>query len=245
MRAMVVPRWGEVSALREVAEPEAGPGEAVMKVRSAGVRITLLNIRSGLFGGTTPRIMGHELSGDIVAVGDGVTNVKTGDRCAVYFYLTCGHCRRCRGGRETLCEKFGGYVGVHCDGGFADLVRLPSGNFLPIPAGLDYEAAAIAADAVNTNWHCMRERARINPHDQVLLIGAGCGVDIHGVQTEKIITGSRHSTRAEFMETMEIMARGIVKPVIGMRRHFTELEDIFRAITDQTLSGRGALTYDS
>jgi len=173
MRAMVVPRWGEVSALREVAEPEAGPGEAVMKVRSAGVGLTLLNMRSGRFGGSTPRIMGHELSGDIVAVGDGVTNVKTGDRCAVYFYLTCGYCRRCRGGRETLCEKFGGYVGVHCDGGFADLVRLPSGNFLPMPAGLDYEAAAIAADAVNTNWHCMRERARINAHDQVLLIGAG------------------------------------------------------------------------
>ena len=155
MRAMVVPRWGEVSALREVAEPEAGSGDAVMKVRSAGVGLTLLNMRSGRFGGSTPRIMGHELSGDIVAVGDGVTNVKPGDRCAVYFYLTCGHCRRCRGGRETLCEKFGGYVGVHCDGGFADLVRLPSGNFLPIPAGLDYEAAAIAADAVNTNWHCI------------------------------------------------------------------------------------------
>jgi D-arabinose 1-dehydrogenase-like Zn-dependent alcohol dehydrogenase len=103
MRAMVVPRWGEVSALREVAEPKAGPGEAVMKVRSAGVGLTLLNMRSGRFGGSTPRIMGHELSGDIVAVGDGVTNVKPGDRCAVYFYLTCGHCRRCRGGRETLC----------------------------------------------------------------------------------------------------------------------------------------------
>ncbi len=65
------------------------------------------------------------------------------------------------------------------------------------------------------------------------------------MQTETVITGSRHSTRAEFMETMEVMARGIVKPVIGMRRHFTELEDIFRAITDQTLSGRGALTYDN
>src|SRR6266511_5677406 len=90
MRAMVVPRWGEVSALREVAEPEAGPGEAVMKVRSAGVGLTLLNMRSGRFGGSTPRIMGHELSGDIVAVGDGVTNVKTGDRCAVYFYSPAG-----------------------------------------------------------------------------------------------------------------------------------------------------------
>src|SRR5258708_5672927 len=228
MRAMVVPRWGEVSALREVAEPEAGPGDAVMKVRSAGVGLTLLNMRSGRFGGSTPRIMGHELSGDIVAVGDGVTNVKTGDRCAVYFYLTCGHCRRCRGGRETLCEEFGGYVGVHCDGGFADLVRLPSGNFLPIPAGLDYEAAAIAADAVNTNWHCMRERARINPHDQVLLIGAGGGVGIHGVQIAKLF-GAR------------VIAADISDDKLALARRWGADETInVRAVDDLSAAVRAA-----
>jgi propanol-preferring alcohol dehydrogenase len=338
---MVVPTWGEPSVLRQVPEPKAGPGDAVMKVRAAGVGLTLLNMRTGRFGGSTPRIMGHELAGDIVAVGDGVTNVKVGDRCAVYFYLNCGHCRRCRGGRETLCENFGGFVGVARDGGFADLVCLPAGNFLPVPKELDYEAAAIAADAVNTNWHCMKERARIDAHDHVLLIGAGGGVGIHGVQvaklfgarviaadvsedklalakqwgadevlnvpagelavavrkltdgrgvdavvdynghgdtfqaavdslavagravaiggfpenfhfdtrqlvsTEKVITGSRHSTRAEFIETMDIMARGLVKPVVGARRHFTEVEDLFSAIVDKTLLGRGALTYDN
>jgi alcohol dehydrogenase, propanol-preferring len=129
--------------------------------------------------------MGHELGGDIVAVGEGVTNVRAGDRVAVYFYLVCGYCRWCRGGRETLCENFGGYVGVHRDGGFAEFVSLPSENYLKIPDGLDYEAAAVAADAVNTNWHCMRERARINPHDNVLLIGAGGGLGVHGVQVAK------------------------------------------------------------
>ena len=96
-------------------------------------------MRSGRFGGTTPRIMGHELAGDIVAVGKGVTNVKIGDRAAVYFYLVCGHCRWCRGGRETLCENFGGYVGVYRDGGLAEFVALPSGNYLKIPDALDYE----------------------------------------------------------------------------------------------------------
>lgn len=341
MRAMVVPRWGDASQLEERPEPRPGPGEALMKVRAAGVGLTLLNMRSGRSGGTTPRIMGHELGGDIVEVGEGVTNVKAGDRCSVYFYLVCGQCRWCRGGRETLCENHGGYVGVHRDGGFADYVCLPAGNFLPIPEGLDYEAAAIAADAVNTNWHCMRERARVNPHDTVLLIGAGGGVGIHGVQVAKlfgarviaadvsdeklalaqqwgadetinvseaqdvaaevrrltggrgvdaavdyagngssfqsaidslatagraviigvgqgevrftassliggeyVITGSRHSTRAEFIETLEIMARGLVKPVVGSRVHFTEVESIFGAITERTLLGRGALTYE-
>jgi len=313
----------------------------VMKVRAAGVGLTLLNMRTGSFGGSAPRIMGHELGGDIVEVGSSVTDLAVGDRCAVYFYLTCGRCRWCRGGRETLCERFGGFVGAQRDGGFAEYVCLPAENFLHIPQGLSYEAAAMATDAVNTNWHCMRERAKINPHDNVLMIGAGGGVGIHGVQvaklfgariiavdvsdeklalarqwgadevinvrshpdvaaeakrltdgkgvdaaidyvghgatfqaaydslatggraviigvgkgdisinprammiSEKIVTGSRHSTRTELIETMEVMARGIVQPVVGMRAPFTEIEGIFDAIKNETLLGRGALTYE-
>ena len=341
MRAMVVGKWGEGFKLEERLDPQPAPGEAVMKVRAAGVGLTLVTMRTGIFGGTAPRIMGHELGGDIIAVGDGVENVKIGQRCAVYFYLNCGHCRWCRNGRETLCENHGGYVGVHRDGGYAEFVSLPSENFLPIPDNLDYEGAAIAADAVNTPWHCMRERAQINPHDDVMLVGAGGGVGIHGVQvakifgarviavditeeklelaskwgadeivnfraiedlaaeakrltdgkgvdaaidfvgkpetfqacidglavggravvigaqpgdvkvnpvnlviTEQIVTGSRHSTRAELIETMNIMARGLVTPVVGKRLHFTEVEELFQDLQDEKLLGRGALTYD-
>ena len=343
MRAMVARSWNEPFQLEERPEPQPGPGEAVMKVRAAGVGLTLLVMRSGVFGGQAPRVMGHELAGDIVAVGAGVTNVRVGDRCAVYFYLTCGYCRRCRSGRETLCENHGGFVGVHVDGGFADYVSLPAGNFLPLPEQLSYEAAAIGADAVNTNWHCMRERARINPHDDVLLVGAGGGVGIHGVQVakafgarviaadisaeklefartwgaddvinvrevpdlaavvreltdgkgadaavdyvgrdetlqgcidslatdgravavgtrpegnaatvgsvdlvlnEKTVTGSRHSSRGELMETLDIMARGTVRPAIGRRVHFTEVESLLDDIAEERLLGRGALTYD-
>ncbi len=340
MKAMVLHSADQACRLEERPEPRPGLGEAVMRVRAAGVGLTLVNIRLGRMGGSLPRVMGHELAGEIVEVGEGVSELSVGDRCAVYFYLTCGRCRWCRGGRETLCEKFAGYVGVHRDGGFADYVCLPAENFLPIPDGLDDEAAAIAADAVNTNWHCMRERARINPHDTVLLIGAGGGVGIHGVQvaklfgarviaadisdekldlarrwgadeainvravddvagevnrltdgrgadaavdyvghgetfttaidslatsgravvigvgtgdasfnptrllrSERIITGSRHSTRTELIETMELMARGLVEPVIGMRVPFTEVETVFDALGRETLLGRGALTY--
>ena len=341
MRAMVVGKWGEAFKIEDRPDPQPAPGEAVLKVRAAGVGLTLVTMRTGIFGGTTPRIMGHELGGDIIAVGDGVENVKIGQRCAVYFYLNCGHCRWCRNGRETLCENHGGYVGVHRDGGYAEFVSLPAENFLPIPDNLDYEGAAIAADAVNTPWHCMRERAQINPHDDVMLIGAGGGVGIHGVQvakvfgarviavdiseeklelaskwgadeivnfraiedlaveakrltdgkgvdaaidfvgkpetfqacidglavggravvigaqpgdvkinpvnlviTEQIVTGSRHSTRAELIETMNIMARGLVTPVVGKRLHFTEVGELFEDLKEEKLLGRGALTYD-
>mgnify|MGYP003342899721 CR=1 FL=1 len=121
----------------------------MLKVRAAGVGLTLLNMRNGSFGGEAPRIMGHELGGDIVEVGSDVTELKVGDRCAVYFYLTCHRCRWCRGGRETLCEAFKGFVGVHRDGGYAEYVSLPVENFLHIPTGLSYEAAAMATEPSN------------------------------------------------------------------------------------------------
>src|ERR1700733_12480138 len=102
VRAAIVRNWGETFNIEECPVPQPTAGEALLKVRAGGGGLTLLNMRSGRFGGTTPRIMGHEIGGDIVAVGDGVTNVKVGDRATVYFYLVCGQCRWCRRGRETL-----------------------------------------------------------------------------------------------------------------------------------------------
>ncbi len=189
MRAMVIDEWGGPFTVQERPDPVPGPGEAVMKVRSAGVGLTLAHMRKGVFGGTAPRIMGHELAGDISAVGEGVSNVSVGDRCGVYFYLNCGFCKWCRGARETLCENWRGYVGVHIDGGWADYVKLPAENFVPLPDGLDYEAAAIACDAVCTPWHCIKERAQVKPLDTVLIIGAGGGVGIHCVQMAKLFGG--------------------------------------------------------
>jgi propanol-preferring alcohol dehydrogenase len=68
MKAMVVPQWGEKSVLMNRPDPKPSPREAVMRVRAAGVGLTLLNMRNGSFGGEAPRIMGHELAGDIVEV---------------------------------------------------------------------------------------------------------------------------------------------------------------------------------
>ena len=82
---------------------------------------------------------------------------------------------------------------------------------------------------------------------RAVIVGVGKGdisIDPRSLMlTEKIVTGSRHSTRNELIETMEVMARGLVKPVIGMTKPFTEIESIFDAIKDETLLGRGSLTY--
>jgi D-arabinose 1-dehydrogenase-like Zn-dependent alcohol dehydrogenase len=83
---------------------------------------------------------------------------------------------------------------------------------------------------------------------RAVIVGAGRGsvtFDPLGlILHEQIITGSRHSTRAEFIETMNIMARGLVKPVIGKRVHFTEVETLLDDLKNQRLLGRGAATYE-
>ena len=186
MRAMVLHGWGERLQAETRPVPQPGPGEALLRVRAAGVGLTLSHIKAGRFGGSVPRIIGHEVAGDIVRVGPGVAESRIGERCLVYFYLNCGDCRFCRANRETLCERHRGLVGVAVDGGYADYLCLPAENFIPIPDALSYDAAAVTADAICTPWHCFTKRAPITPLDDVLILGAGGGVGVHGVAMAKL-----------------------------------------------------------
>jgi len=186
MRAMVLREWGGRLLLEERPVPDPGPGEALLRVRSAGVGLTLSHIKAGRFGGSVPRIIGHEVAGDIVQVGPGVPEERIGERCLVYFYLNCGNCRFCLANRETLCLRHKGLVGVVTDGGYAGYLSLPARNFIPIPPELDYADAAVTADAICTPWHCFTKRAPITPLDDVLIVGAGGGVGVHGVAMAKL-----------------------------------------------------------
>jgi propanol-preferring alcohol dehydrogenase len=174
----------------EVAVPRPGPNDALVRVRAAGVGLTLAIMRSnpGLVT-KYPRIIGHEVAGDVVEVGSEVDTCHPGDRVTCHFYLTCKVCRFCRSGRETLCTNFKGYVGMACDGGFAEYVVLPALNLCRLPPGLAYLDAAIAADAICTPFHVCRAEARIAPGDDVLIVGGGGGVGIHMVQMARLCGG--------------------------------------------------------
>jgi D-arabinose 1-dehydrogenase-like Zn-dependent alcohol dehydrogenase len=103
-----------------------------------------------------------------------------------HFYLTCGNCRYCRSGRETLCENFRGNVGAACDGGYAEYVALPERNLIPIPDGVTDVDAAVASDAIATPYHACHKEAQLSPGDDVLITGAGGGVGIHMVQMARL-----------------------------------------------------------
>jgi propanol-preferring alcohol dehydrogenase len=190
MKAMVLPELRAPLRLETVPVPKIGPTDVLLRVRAAGVGLTVV-IMTAVPGRVTsfPRIPGHEVAGEIAEVGSEVTHVKVGDRVTCHFYLTCRTCRFCRSGRETLCTAFRGYVGMACDGAYAQYMAIPAANVAPIPTEVSDLEAAIAADAVCTPYHACREEARVGPGDTVLIVGAGGGVGIHGVQMAKLSGG--------------------------------------------------------
>ena len=190
MRAMAIPAFGKAMQLVTMPVPKIGPNDVLLRVRATGVGLTVV-IMTANPGRVTafPRIPGHEVAGEVVETGGEVTTVKVGDRVACHFYLTCHVCRFCRSGRETLCTSFRGFVGQAIDGGYAEYMAIPAANVTPIPPGVSDVDAAVATDAIATPYHACREEARVGPGDTVLIVGAGGGVGIHGVQMAKLCGG--------------------------------------------------------
>ena len=182
MKAMVLTGPNAPLAMHELPDPVPGPGEAVAKVLACGAGLTIHHARAGRLKVEYPRILGHEIAGEIVAVGSGVKTLKNGDGVTAYFYLTCGECRWCRLDRETLCDNFRGYVGREIDGGYAEYVKLPASSFLRIPEGIDWRRhpaeAGVICDAIATPLKVTR-RARLMPTDTVAVFGAGGGLGVH------------------------------------------------------------------
>jgi len=182
MKAMLLKAANMPLVLETVPDPVPGPGEAVARVLACGSGLTIHHARAGRLSIQYPRILGHEITGEIVALGSGVTGLKTGDPVTAYFYLTCGHCYWCRINRETLCDNFGGYVGRETDGGYAEYIKLPAQNFMKLPPGLDWRGSpaeiGVICDAIATPVKVIR-RARVTPGDTVAVFGAGGGLGVH------------------------------------------------------------------
>jgi len=187
---MLLHELGGPVTFSKVDEPRVGPSDAKIRVRAAGVGLTIIIMKStpGLVT-QYPRILGHEIAGEVVEVGSEVSNVKIGDRVVCHFYLTCKFCKFCRSGRETLCENWRGYVGMACDGGYADYMCAPALNLCPLPKSIPFTEASIISDAIATPLHACRQEAKVAPGQDVLVVGAGGGVGIHAVQMAKLCGG--------------------------------------------------------
>ena len=188
MKAMILKGPQQPFEMVEVPDPVAGPGEAVARVLACGSGLTIQHIKAGRIKADFPRIIGHEITGEIVEVGAGVRGLTVGDAVTAYYYLNCGHCRWCLANLEPLCDNTGGNVGRNCDGGYAQYLKLPAHIFIKLPPGLDHKAHAaevgVVTDALATPYKVLR-RARVKAGETVAVFGAGGGVGIHQVMLAK------------------------------------------------------------
>ncbi|MET0923696.1 MAG: zinc-binding dehydrogenase [Xanthobacteraceae bacterium] len=188
MKAMLLKGPNTPFELVRLPDPIAGPGEAVARVLTCGSGLTIQHIKAGRRAAAFPRIIGHEITGEIVAVGAGVSGLAVGDGVTAYYYLNCGHCRWCLANLEPLCVNTGGNVGLNCDGGYAEYIKLPAHIFIKLPAGLDYRTHpaefGVVTDALATPYKVLR-RSRLKAGETVAIFGAGGGVGIHQVMFAK------------------------------------------------------------
>lgn len=150
--------------------PVPGAGEALIKIIAAGICGTDIHAWAGnqpFF--SYPRVLGHELCGEIVAAGSDSADFRVGQRVAVIPYLSCGLCPACTGGKTNCCERIS-VIGVHQDGGFCDYLNVPFSNLLDVEA-VEVEAAALI-EPFAISAHAVR-RAALQPGDSLLVTGAG------------------------------------------------------------------------
>ncbi len=162
------PRHFERVEIDEPAQP--GPGQALVRTHRMGICGTDY---SGYLGKMPffryPRIPGHELGVEVLAVGEGVENVKPGDRCSVEPYMNCGRCYACRRGHGNCCESLN-VIGVMVDGGLCDRFLIRADKLHPSDK-LTYEQLALV-ETLGIGCHAT-DRGAPQPGDHVLIIGAG------------------------------------------------------------------------
>jgi len=202
--------------LRDVDQPSAGPGEVLVHVAAAAVCGSDLLIEEDRHVNEPPMIMGHEFSGTVAELGEGVSGWEVGDRVVQETSAQiCGECERCKSGEHHLCARKKVF-GIKTDGGFAEFVRVPAWVLHRVPDTVSIEEAAMTEPACVV-LHAMLEKGRVDPGDEVLIMGAGT-IGLLALQIAKM-AGAKRIFVAELNEKKREMAKklgGVVLDAVKM-----------------------------
>jgi propanol-preferring alcohol dehydrogenase len=231
MRAVVIARYGGTLEATRCAKPTPGPGDVLVRVRASGLCSTDLHLLSGRQPlGRLPRVVGHELAGDVAAVGNGVTDWHEADRVTASIDVTCGRCRHCLEGQTQRCPTMR-RIGFERDGGHADYVVVPATNLVRVPAEISYDAAAILPDAVACMYHSLVHQGGVGIGQRVLILGVG-GLGIHGVQIARaagadvMVTSRQADRRALAVRHGAVAIDPTVQPLQTAAEKFTQGEGV-------------------
>lgn len=235
MRAVYIDGHGgnEVVVIGERPMPQRRHGEALVRVRAAGLNRVDLYMRDSGAGIThrLPQIMGLDGAGEVVEVDADETRLKVGDAVVIHPGIGCGRCEFCLRGEHVLCTSMK-FLGEHRDGTLADFVCVPVENLFPKPRGLDWAEAAALSTAHLTAWRMVFTKARVAPQETVLIFGIGGAVSVAALQLVKMIGARAIVTSRDTEKLAWAKGLGADVGIDGAR------EGISRRVLEET-GGRG------
>lgn len=226
MKAAVMEGLGQI-VCREVDRPAPGTGELLLRVRAASICGS--DVSRVLKGHRMyPLILGHEVSGEVVEVGDGVDPALVGTRAALVPLIPCMKCEFCQQGLYSTCTGYS-FLGSRRNGGFAEYVSLPVANLLPLPDGLDFEAGSLI-EPLTVAIHAL-EMGRYQPGQQVAVLGAG-SVGLMAVQWLRKAGAAKILVSDVVDENLDCARALGAHVTLNPRR-----EDVVRRIAEETGGG--------
>ncbi|GGR60131.1 zinc-binding dehydrogenase [Streptomyces roseolus] len=241
IRAAVLPAVGAPLEITGIELPEPGPGQVRIRLAAAGVCHSDLSLSNGTMRVPVPAVLGHEGSGTVVSVGEGVTHVAPGDGVVLNWAPSCGACHPCSLGEVWLCDNaLSGAANVHArtaDGrelhpglnvaAFAEETVVGAECVLPVPDGVPLADAALLGCAVLTGWGAVHHAARVREGETVAVFGVG-GVGLATLQAARI-AGASTIVAVDVSPEKERLARaaGATEYVVASERTAREI----RALT--------------
>jgi L-iditol 2-dehydrogenase len=220
-------------ALREIDAPQPAPGQVLLAVRAAGICGTDIHIYHDEFPTRPPVVMGHEVAGEVVALGDGAPAELLRRRVTTETYFaTCGACRFCLDGRPNLCQQRRS-IGSAVNGGFAPYLVVPARNLHQLPDAVGFRAGALT-EPLACVVHGVLEQARVGPGDTAVIAGPGA----IGLLTLQVVRAA--GARALVLGTAADAPRLDLARELGAEQALrVDTDDAARAVADLT-GGAGA-----
>jgi len=169
----------DVLRLEDAPEPAPSSGDVLIRVRACALNHLDIWNRRGVVRLPLPHISGADVAGDVIEAADG--SFSPGTRVMLQPGLSCGRCEACLDGRDNECPRYD-VLGSQSQGGYAEFVRVPARNVIPLPAAIGFVEAAAFPLTFVTAWHMLVTRARLRPGEDVLVLSAGSGVGQAAIQ---------------------------------------------------------------
>ena len=178
----------KILKVKDIDEPIPESNEVIIQIKNAALNYNdIWGMRGNPVPVPLPHISGSEATGKVISIGEGVKNIKVGDRVATHCNISCRFCIECVEGREYNCPNryVWGYQTGPLWGGFSEFTHLPETNVVKIPNNVTYEDAS-ASMTLPTAWHMLVGRAKIQPGQMILIMGGSSGVGNYGIQIAKL-----------------------------------------------------------